>query len=232
MEKQFVEVEDGEEVAAVHHEADSSKWIFLCHGFGGSKDRGNSRRAEFFNEKGWNAVRLDFRGNGESDGDFIDQGLSSRIDDLKAVHSFFDPERSVVFGTSFGAKVVLHSGLGDAIALKSPVTFNSVMDRFREAVENKGRFEYIDGKPIDQRFFADLDRYSFEDLQIERPVFISHGSMDQTVHPENSVKALQRFEADVILQRLQGEKHSYSEEAGEKLRKAMLDWAQVISEPR
>jgi len=92
MKQKSIELNNGEEVAAVHHKADSDKWVFFCHGFGSDKEGSYEHRCERIVEEGWNAVRFDFRGNGESDGDFIDQNLSKKIEDLKSVINFFEPQ--------------------------------------------------------------------------------------------------------------------------------------------
>lgn len=233
MNKKFIEVENGEEVAAVHHEASSDKWIFLCHGFGGNKDRGNRERAKAFNEVGWNAIRLDFRGNGESDGEFIEQDLSSRIKDLKASIDYFGPEKCVLFGTSFGGKVVFHTAIEkeiDGVIGKAPATYNRVMDKFKSVIDEKGIFEYIDGKPIDERFIRDLNSYSFSEVEenLDVPVFISHGAADETVHFENSVEALNNFDVDVELQKLKDVKHSYSAKGKRKMNKAVKAWLERL----
>ncbi len=234
-EKHFIEVENGEEVAAVHHEASSNKWIFLCHGFGGNKDRGNKTRAEAYNEAGWNTVRLDFRGNGESDGDFIEQDLSSRIEDLEAVMDYFKPGKSVLFGTSFGGKVVFHTAVQrdvDGVIGKAPVTYNRIMDKFKSVIDEKGTYEYIDGKPIDERFMEDLKTYSFSDVedQLNIPVFISHGSADQTVHIENSFEASKNLDVDIELQKLKGVKHSYTVPGKIKMNRAVRAWLSNLPE--
>jgi len=228
-EKHFIEVEDNENVAAVHHEASSDKWIFLCHGFAGNKDRGNKKRAKAYSAAGWNAVRLDFRGNGESDGDFIEQNLSSRIEDLEAVIDYFRPERTVLFGTSFGGKVVFHTAVQrevEGIVAKMPVTYNETMDKFRSVVDEKGTFEFIEGKPIDERFIEDLETYSFSDVEdkLDIPVFISHGAADETVHIKHSIEALKNLDVDVHLQKLKGVKHSYTDEAKVKMNEAAKAW--------
>lgn len=235
MEKHFIEMENGEEVAAVHHEASSDKWMFLCHGFGGNKDRGNKGRADAFNEVGWNTVRLDFRGNGESDGKFIDQDLSSRIEDLEAVIDYFRPDRCVLFGTSFGAKVIFHAALENdikGIVAKMPVTYNKTMSKFEAVIEEKGRFEYIDGKPIDERFMEDLKTYSFSDVEdrLDVPVFISHGAGDQTVHIEHSINAAKNLDVDIELQKLKGVKHSYTDEGKRKMNSAVKAWLSNLPE--
>lgn len=224
----FIEVENGEEVAVTHAEVDSERYLFICHGFGGNKER-QSEYLEPAVENGFNAVTVDFRGNGEADGDFIDQNLSSRIQDLKAAIEYFDPEEVFLFGTSFGGKVVFHTAAEikpEAVIGKAPVTYNSIMSKFREVVEEKGRFEYIDGKPIDKSFFKNMDNYSFTDAaeKIECPVAIFHGSADTTVHPENSFRAAQEIDTDVMVQKFKGEKHSFSEKGKEKLFKRMFNW--------
>lgn len=230
--RHFIPANEEEEIAAVHHEADSEKWIFLCHGFGGNKDRGNKFRAEYLNKKGWNVVRFDFRGNGESDSDFIDQGLSSRIQDLKNVVENFRPDSYALFGTSFGGKVVLHAANElenvNCILLKAPVTYNSIMSRFRKAVQNKGEFEYIEGKPIDKQFFDDFSKYSFSEvLDLETPIAIIHGRKDTTVHIENSFNAIEDLDTDATLYALEGEKHSFSDKGDEKVCELLESWLSV-----
>lgn len=232
-EKHFIEVEDGEEVAAVHHEASSEDWIFFCHGYGSDKDGSYRKRAERAAEEGFNAVRFDFRGNNESDGDFIDQNLSSRIADLEACIDFFRPENIFLWGMSFGGKVVLHANEKfdvEALIFKSPVLFNDEMEKFRSVVEEKGSYTHFDDKTIDERFFQDLDNYSFEDAFeiIERPVLVFHGGEDSTVHFESSADAVKKIDSEVTLRKLKGETHFMSDEAEEKLLNEMFVWLENL----
>jgi pimeloyl-ACP methyl ester carboxylesterase len=231
--KHSVEVEDGEEVSAVHHSADSDKWIFFCHGYGSDKEGSYEERAKRAVEEGYNAVRFDFRGNGESDGDFIDQSLSSRIADLEACINFFEPEKIYLFGMSFGGKVVLHATEDlevEALVLKSPVTYNSIMDKFREVVEEKGTYTHFGDKTIDERFFEDFDTYSFEEVTsgLDLPVAVFHGGADTTVHFENSAEAVKAFETEALLYKLEGEGHSMSDGGEKKLKDMMFAWLDQI----
>lgn len=227
-EKHFIEVEDSEQVAAVHHETDSDKWIFFCHGFGSDKEGSYLRRSERAVEEGFNAVRFDFRGNGESDGEFIDQTLSSKIKDLEAVIDHFDPEEYVVFGSSFGGKVALHHSKdseAESTILRAPVTYNEIMEKYRSVVEEKGEFTHHEGATIDMRFFEDLDKHGFDQVKdIQKPVAIFHGGSDSTVHIENSTEAVKEFETDVFLQKFEGEKHSFSDAAEENMLDLMFKW--------
>lgn len=231
--KHSVEVEDGEEVSAVHHSADSDKWIFFCHGYGSDKEGSYEERAKRAVEEGYNAVRFDFRGNGESDGDFIDQSLSSRIADLEACINFFEPEKIYLFGMSFGGKVVLHATEDlevEALVLKSPVTYKSIMDKFREVVEEKGTYTHFGDKTIDERFFEDFDTYSFEEVTsgLDLPVAVFHGGADTTVHFENSAEAVKAFETEALLYKLEGEGHSMSDGGEKKLKDMMFAWLDQI----
>lgn len=230
--KHFIEVENGENIAAVHHEAETERFIFFCHGFGSDKEGSYESRAEKAVEEGWNAVRFDFRGNGESDGDFIDQSLSSRIEDLKAVVEHFAPEEYVVFGSSFGGKVALHFAAEhdpEAVIGRAPVTYNEIMEKYRSVVEEKGEFTHHPGATIDRRFYEDFDSYSFEEAasKIDVPVAIFHGSNDTTVHVENSEKAFSELEKDTMLQKFEGEKHSFSEEGERKMQEMIFKWLKV-----
>jgi alpha-beta hydrolase superfamily lysophospholipase len=226
-----IELEDGK-VSTVNYKSDSDKWFFVCHGFGGHKER-QDYVIEAAKDAGFNAVGFDFRGNGDSSGEFIDQNLSTRIKDLKAVMGHFDPEEYYVYGTSFGAKVALHAAEEldpDGLILKAPVTYNSVMEGFRSAVEEKGEFSFIEGKPIDKRFFEDLDKYRFEDAApaIDMPVIIFHGDSDTTVHIENTLEAIKHLETDVTLTKFEGVKHSFTDDAKSKMKKSIFDWIERL----
>lgn len=233
-EKNFIEVENGEKISAVHHEASSNKWIFFCHGYGTDKSGSYRERAEKAVEEGFNAVRFDFRGNGESDGEFIDQSLSSRIKDLQACIDFFNPEKIFLFGMSFGGKVVLHAAEEldvEGLVFKSPVLFDDEMEKFRSVVEEKGSYTHFGDKTIDERFFEDLDKYSFEEAceAIDVPVAIFHGGSDSTVHFESSADAVKKFDVEASLRKFEGEEHSMSDEAEAKLLDEMFQWLENIS---
>jgi len=232
-EKSMIEVNDGQKISAVYHEADSDKWVFFCHGYGSNKEGSYEMRAERAVEKGYNAVRFDFRGNGESDGEFIDQDLSSRIKDLKTVIDFYSPRKIFLFGMSFGGKVVFHSAEDldvEAVIGKSPVTYNSIMSKFEKVVEEKGSYTHFADKTIDERLFQDFRDYSFESVteNLQVPVAIFHGGSDSTVKFESSARAIENFETDSMLYKLEGEEHSMTEEGDKKILEMMFAWLENI----
>lgn len=229
-EKHFIEVEDSEDVAAVHHKADSDKWIFFCHGFGSDKEGSYEKRCERSVEEGYNAVRFDFRGNGESDGAFIEQTLDSKIKDLRTVIEYFDPDNYILFGMSFGGKAVFHYAIQDedvkAIIAKSPVTYNQIMEKFRFVVEEKGEYTYFEDKTIDHRFVESLEENPFEEVteNLEIPVAFFHGRSDTTVHPKFTWKAAKELNKDTIVEMFESEKHQMTDSANERILDSMFDW--------
>jgi len=222
MNKLKLEVEEDEEVSTVHHKADTEEWIFFCHGFGGNKDRSSEGRCKQASEAGFNAVRFDFRGNGESDGKFIEQTLSSRIKDLKSVIEHFSPSKYALFGSSFGGKTVIHS-LEDldpeAVFLKAPVLFNDTMKEYEEIVKEKGSFTHHGEKTIDMKFVRDFQEYSFHDAKenINCPLHIFHGGSDTTVEFEKTAEASKKLENNLEIVKFENEKHSFSENAEQKM---------------
>ena len=109
---------------------------------------------------------------------------------------------------------------------KAPVTYNKIMSKFESVIDEKGRFEYIDGKPIDNRFIEDLYTHDFSEVEekLDVPVFISHGGADQTVHFENTAEASKKLDADLQVQKLEGVKHSYTDKGKEKMNTAIVNW--------
>lgn len=228
-EKHFIEVEHGEKVAAVHHKADSNKWVFFCHGFGSNKKGSYETRAEKMRENGWNAVRFDFRGNGESDGEFIDQSLSSKIKDLKSVISYFAPERYALFGSSFGGKVIFHAALDlepELLIGRAPVTYNKIMHKYKAVVDNKGEFTHHPGATIDHSFFDDFQKHSFDEVadSLNIPTAIFHGRSDTTVHPEHTIRAAENLGNDLMIELLKDEKHSFTDKAESYMINQMIAW--------
>jgi pimeloyl-ACP methyl ester carboxylesterase len=229
MKETRIEVESGEEISAAYHEAGSEKWIFFCHGYGTDKEGSYETRAKRAAEEGFNAVRFTFRGNGESDGEFIDQNLSSRIKDLRAAIDFYSPEKIFLFGMSFGGKVVLHAAEEldvEAVIFKSPVLLNSEMDKFREVVEEKGSYTHFDDKTIDERFFEDFDTYSFDEAveELDMPVTIFQGGDDSTVKFQRTADAVKEMDTEVMLRKFEGETHFMTDEAEDKLLDEMFWW--------
>lgn len=220
-----------ETVVAVHHHADTEDWLVFCHGFQSDKSGSYESRCERAVSEGYNAVRFDFRGCGESSRSFGEQTLSSRIGDLEAVLEYFDPPSVTVFGSSFGGKVCFHvAGTNDgieAVATRAPVTYNRAFDNYRAESESLGTGgETRTNSGIGQKFFSDLDRHPFEAVvdRIEVPVCIFHGRDDESVAVEDSMEAVSELGPDTMIQLCSGEGHRFSREAEERMRNQLFEW--------
>ena len=226
-----ISVDGDRSVSAVHHPADSDRWVVFCHGLRSDKSGSYERRCERIVEAGCNAVRFDFCGCGDSDGTFDESTLSVRIADLRAVISHFDPDRYALFGSSFGAKVAFHAAFDDdratSIAARAPVTFNRTFDEYREVVDGGGTVRFGDDH-LDSRFFDDLRAYPFSAVTstLDVPVAIFHGRNDESVSLAESLRATERLETAVTLQTFPGEGHRFSEAAERRLLDAWIDWLQ------
>ena len=219
-----------EAVSAVHHEASGTDWIVFCHGFLSDKTGSYEYRCRRAVEEGFDAVRFDFRGCGESDGAFVDQALGSRIADLRAVVDAYDPPSVVAFGSSFGGKVAFHAAVRDtrieAVATRAPVTDNRTFDDLRSTVAEEGTHTAETGQSIDGRFFEDLDRYPFAEVAeaLDCPVAIFHGGADASVSPGDSFDAAAALDTDVLVHKFHGEGHRFSRAAEDRLQDRLFDW--------
>ena len=225
-----IPVTDGESVAAVHHPADGERWLLFCHGFGSDKQGSYERRCERAVAAGYDAVRFDFRGVGESDRSFPASTLSTRLADLRAVADGFGPETYAVFGSSFGGLVALHAAARDdriaAVVCRSPVTDLSVYDERARRVREDGPIEHPSGYTVDERLFDDLNAFDTGAAaeRISVPVAVVHGAEDDVVPPEGSFATAARLDGAVLVRQVAGEGHVFSEPAEELLWRVTLDW--------
>ena len=228
--RERIPVANGERVSAVHHGAAGDRWIVFCHGFISDKSGSYEGRCRRAAREGYDAIRFDFRGCGDSDGLFVEQTLGSKLADLDAVLEHFDPSQVVLFGSSFGGKVAFHAAVSDhrveAIATRAPVTFNRSFDRYREIVEENGTCEVAPGYEIDRRFFEEFGQYSFDDVveKLDVPVAIFHGADDDAVPIEDSLAAVERLDTDVLCQKYSDEGHRFSRQAEDRMREQLFGW--------
>jgi putative redox protein len=112
-ERHFFTNDDGLKLAAiVEHSEGSSRGVFLfSHCFTCSKDLKTivklSRRLA---ELGWTVCRYDFRGIGQSEGNFSTSNFTTNLDDLVAAARWLDSINltpSFLFGHSFGGAAAL-----------------------------------------------------------------------------------------------------------------------------
>jgi pimeloyl-ACP methyl ester carboxylesterase len=124
MEEKQVVISDGLKLAAVLHRPDGVTGpcpaFIVLHGFGGNKDTlGGIHSAELMEKLGYAALRIDFRGCGESEGPRGRTICLEQVDDLiNAVTHLtktagIDPKRIGVIGHSSGASVAVYGAAVD-----------------------------------------------------------------------------------------------------------------------
>ncbi len=95
--------------------------IVVMHGFGSSKDAGNVMEpVQLFTSWGYAALRFDFRGCGDSEGEFGRIICLEEVEDAAAAVGYLaarpeiDARRIALAGSSFGAAVAIYAGATDA----------------------------------------------------------------------------------------------------------------------
>ncbi|MDZ7315688.1 MAG: alpha/beta fold hydrolase [candidate division KSB1 bacterium] len=190
---------NGSRLIGVLHHAKGNCCIILCHGFTGQKTE-NKRlfveAARTFAENGFTALRFDFYGSGDSEGEFEESRLSVNIQNLRDVISWCRDQgfsRLAVLGISMGAATAIltvGSEKVDALVCWSAVPdtkrlFAGYLPNLDEIKQLPERVEY-DGWLIQRDFFLDALKYdvetAFADLSL--PKFIVQGTADAPLFVE------------------------------------------------
>jgi pimeloyl-ACP methyl ester carboxylesterase len=189
--------------------------VVFLHGYTGNRMGDHCilvKAARELCRAGYGCLRFDFRGSGESEGDFADITVDGEISDAMAALEFLkgfkgiDPGRIGLVGLSLGGSVAACVGARAGVrslALWSPWAFiDYLVERggkvfkdpyawlppnFKEAVKKKGRVDiggYMRGKAFFESV-AEIDPLR-EIAKYKGPVLIIHGSEDQVVSPANS----------------------------------------------
>lgn len=192
--------------------------------------------------KGTAAFRFDFRGSGESEGDFKDISVESEISDAMRAVEFVrsmpevDETRLALLGHSLGgcvaACIAAASGVV-SLVLWAPTAFADFLverggetvkdpyiwlpENYRAAVEKRG---YVDmgGFRRGKAFFESI-RYYDPLTAIEEyggPVLLVHGSEDETVSLVNSRLLHQNAKGIKMLVVVDGADHAFSSEHWEQ----------------
>lgn len=183
--------------------------VLVCHGLGGNKTgkfRLYIHLAERLSQLGIAVLRIDFRGSGDSEGQFSDMTLSSEVSDAIVAlnylrhHPDIDPNRIGIFGRSVGGTVALMAAQ-EAGPVKSLVTWAPLYDGeqwkgiwdFLHApgVTEEYRMENmkVNGQVPGDKFFGELFSMKMEDHLkglTTIPLLHIHGEKDEVVIPQHA----------------------------------------------
>ena len=213
MQKPIELVVKGKTLRGMYHYPDDEgiyPTVILFHGFTGDKlepHRIFLKLSRRLTAKGMAAIRFDFSGSGESDGDFEEMTFSSEVFEAQEILKFVsylpttDADRIGLVGLSMGGAVA------SVIAGKNPSTVKALVLWAAAGIdtitgiyhdkEGKGRYlqnEHgqidIGGLWLNENFHADLANWnSYEALQnYQGPTLILQGTGDEVVPPATAEK--------------------------------------------
>lgn len=175
--------------------------VMLLHGFGGSSSSDNRilvRQARCLSEVGMAALRFDFRGSGQSEGEFSEMTLSGEMSDsllmydVLSRHPEVDHRRLGVLGLSMGGAIAA-SIVGQCENLRAAVLWAPVahpydlLMRYAAATGREPDPEsgYADarGEAVGPAFMMELPLILPLEgvVGTEVPLLVIHGSADATV---------------------------------------------------
>lgn len=204
--------------------------VIVSHGMLSSKDSNkHTAICEAVTHRGFTALRFDFRGRGESDGDPHELTVSNEIEDLQAAVAHLRElglRRIALVGSSLGGTVALLTAAvkHDVTGLVTIAAPSRLPDRPRETwggsgvIDDSGHIEVAPGERIHGDFFVDAARHDpiAAAASITCPWLIIHGALDPVV-PVDDALLLSRAAptADLDLRPTAG--HRFSDPAE-------LDW--------
>jgi len=226
--------------------------ILMLHGFTGNRMEPHFlfvKMARRLAAAGYTAMRFDFRGSGESQGNFWEMTVPGEIDDARAAltglrrHPAVDPGRVILLGLSMGGAVAA-SVAGEDPEIAGLILWSAVAD-FSDVTRSiqplpddappvlgplpDGRFD-LGGLLLGSAFRETLGQV--QPLESVRryagPALIIHGTNDEAVSPDHADRYLQAMgEGRAVRHWVQGADHVYSAHVWEEEAFAVtLDWLQ------
>lgn len=208
---------DGQRLYGLLHrptgDAPAQGWpsVVILHGFTGN--RGGDHRllpllSRFLAARGVASLRFDFRGSGESHGDFSEMTVTREVQDTQAAFEYLrrqtgiDPERTMLLGFSMGGLVAALSAplvRPHRLALWAPALPELWLPFLRGGFLPATVTDY-NGWPLGREFLQEMTRLrpleSAAAWQGEARVF--HGDADQTCPPEFGVRYAQALRCEAV----------------------------------
>jgi pimeloyl-ACP methyl ester carboxylesterase len=258
----FLEIPVGRQrlAASLHwperdHSAMGAPVAICCHGLTGTRIGSCYRFVTLARQlvaENIACLRFDFRGCGESDGEFQDLCVPSLVEDFRAVIAAVDglpgcdPTRIGIVASSFGAFTASHMA-AEIPALRCLVFWAPVADaklliqrEMNDAawdlLRSQGWIEHY-GHRLGARFFDTLPEADAPEslARCGRPVLIYHGKGDQWVSVEHSrayERAVQKARGNVWLELVDVSEHAMrSVAANETIINGTVGWLRRFLHP-
>lgn len=239
-ERELIEFEcDGNKVFGVLHRPIGEKHppiVIFCHGLAGNhigRDRLYVQLSECLSRIGIASLRFDFRGSGDSEGDFGEMTLEGEVRDAIRAVQFardlpnIDSTRLGIFGRSFGGAIAIHTasevGVVRSLVLWAPVFTGKQWEEKWEIVqtakvdeEERHKLMRINGQMPSMSFYKELIsmRLDKELLSLkEVPILLVHGEQDPVVRIDQSEQIVDlrvAAPAETAFHRLEHSDHDFT----------------------
>jgi len=228
--------------------------IVMFHGFTGHKSETHRlfvHMARALCDSGFVVLRFDFRGSGDSDGDFDDMTVPGEVNDAERAvtflgdQEFIDRNRIGVVGLSMGGRVAAILASKDR-RVKFAVLYSAALgplgERFLSQTDEKTLRKLDAGEAISvgngwylkKPFYDTIDDPVPLDVmgEIRVPVLLIHSDMDQVVPIEDSRKGYEvvaNLNEKNELYTVEGGDHTFSERRyTEEVIVKMLEWVESL----
>lgn len=214
---------DGVALSGAFIRGDHAATIILLHGYGHSKAQ-LLPQAKILHDAGFSVFLFDFRGSGESGGDFITFGEEETRDLAGAVRYLHtrkdvDHQRLGIFGFSMGGSVALLKG-SELPEVKAFVVDSSYAE-FRSLIEGNFR-EYLGRMPFfplgtlvlyiikvrTGAYLHELRPWQAAKKLTHAPLLIIHGTKDATVPVWDAMRVQASTQSPTELMLVQGASHT------------------------
>ncbi len=248
-EKQVFFLNDyGEKLAGTFHIPDRpfSCGVVLGHCFTCSRHTSVLREiAKALAQNNIAALRFDFSGNGQSEGDFSQSSYTKHIHEIIKAAGFIRDQGAVKIGMgghSMGASIAILAAsriqkvFGIAaiagrvgISDTSPVFTKSQLDILRE----KGKISFVSrGRSLvlTKHFFDDMKKYSIPETikNMKIPMMVIHGDKDEIIPVTHGFEA-KRMNPDIELKIIEGAGHMFVSKFHRKIiAKSLLEWFKKV----
>lgn len=191
----------------------ASGWpsVVVLHGFTGN--RGGDHRllpllSRFLAARGVASLRFDFRGSGESEGDFAEMTVAREVEDVEAASRYvrglplLDPERVMLLGFSMGGLVAALAAervRPHRLALWAPALPELWLPFLRGGFAPPVILDY-GGWPLGREFLLEMPRVRPLEAAARwgGVARVFHGDADQTCPPDFGVRYAQALGCDAV----------------------------------
>lgn len=219
--------EDKKNFLAYHKQVpakNKAPYIVFLHGFMSDMNGHKAIYTEnYCKEKGYNFIRFDNFGCGESSGKFTDQTISNWLDGLNLVLSKLTDGPVLLVGSSLGSWISILGAKLHPEKIIGVVTLAAALDFTKELIWDKlpqeakdtlttGGIYHVSGSnkdcthpyPISHKLITDAKKHlllqldSPKKINISRPVCLIHGMLDYDVPYAITMRTAERLKSDRV----------------------------------